>query len=128
MKIIKKITVKQLLTESSKSKLRAKFQNQKDQLLKECEQLRFEKKKLEKNKKGHVPSIGIQVEKEIEKRTNKIKIIEFQLEQLDILSIGSELKESEVDAIMDVQVGDSWGEFTKDTTIIVKDGIVHDIQ
>lgn len=51
MKILQKVTVKQILTEKSKGMLLDTYRQKKQQLQKECEQLRFETKKLEKTKK-----------------------------------------------------------------------------
>ncbi|HZH63097.1 MAG TPA: YlqD family protein, partial [Metabacillus sp.] len=66
--------------------------------------------------------------KEIEKRREKIKLVEFQLEQVHTLPIGSEIKEKEVDAIVDISVGDNWDELMKEKTIVIKDGIVDQIR
>ncbi|MEM5593598.1 YlqD family protein [Niallia circulans] len=52
--------------------------------------------------------------------------MEFQLKQLHILPLGTEIKEQEVMGLVDVQVGQAW-ESTK-KTIVVKDGIVVDIR
>ncbi len=51
MNIIHTITVKQVLTEKSKTLLMEKYENQKFQLSKECDQLQFEMKKIERAKK-----------------------------------------------------------------------------
>ncbi|MEH7110471.1 YlqD family protein, partial [Bacillus sp. JJ1764] len=67
-------------------------------------------------------------EKEIQNRKEKIKLIDFQIEQLHILPIGSELKEKEVQAIVEVKVGDSWDATNLRPTIIVKDGIIEEIR
>lgn len=48
MKIIQTIEVRQIVTEKSKQALREAFLAQKQQLMRECEQLRFEQKRLEK--------------------------------------------------------------------------------
>lgn len=125
MKILKNITIKQVLTEKSKEKLRTAFLDEKQQLHKECEQFRFEIKKYEKHIRREY-NYSEKMEKEIKVRQEKLKMIDFQLEQLDILPIGSELKESEVQALINVTVGDKWDGLNK--TIVIKDGFVHEIR
>jgi hypothetical protein len=44
------------------------------------------------------------------------------------LPLGSEIKEKEVQALVDVNVGDSWDQITKEQMIIVKDGIIIEIR
>ena len=110
MKLLQTVVVKQVLTEKSKSELQDKYHTKKLQLEKECDQLQFELKKLEKTKKFQLQVIKDQFEKEIQKRQEKAKLIDFQMEQLHMLPLGSELKEKEVQALIDVKVGDNWDE------------------
>jgi len=128
LKILQTVTVKQILTETSKNDLLQKYHQKKLQLQKECEQLRFESKKLEKAKKFSGTSLKIHFDKEISSRQEKIKLVDFQIEQLNILPIGTELKEKEVQAILDVQVGDDWNSITQEKIIIIKDGIISEIR
>lgn len=128
MKLLQSVVVKQILTETSKGELHDKYHTTKLQLQKESEQLRFELKKLEKTKKYQQTNLKIQFENEIQRRQEKIKLIEFQLEQLHMLPLGSELKEKEVQAIVDIEIGDRWNEQTKGKTIVIKDDIVVEIR
>lgn len=128
MQIITTITVNQILTESSKKQLFISFQERRQQLLKEIDQLKFEMKRMEKMKKYPVSSINTYFEKEIEKRKEMVKLLEFQIEQLDLLPIGSELKEREIQGLIDVNIGDNWNESLLNRKITVKDGIVVDIK
>lgn len=128
MKLIQTVTVKQVLTEVSKQKLLNKYEALKFQLNKECDQLRFEMKKLEKTNKFQVSSLKKQFEQEIASRSEKAKLIDFQIEQLHMLPLGSELKEKEVQALVEVKVGDSWDEIDKESAIIIKDGIIEEIR
>ncbi|MEH7122881.1 YlqD family protein [Bacillus sp. JJ1532] len=128
MKIIQSVVVKQVLTENSKSELLNKYHSNKLQLQKECDQLRFEMKKQEKSKKFNAANLKKQFEKEIQTRKEKIKLLDFQIEQLHILPLGSELKEKEVNAIIDIEIGDRWEDIQSGKTIIIKDGIVQDIR
>ncbi|WP_243289898.1 YlqD family protein [Bacillus sp. FJAT-47783] len=123
MKILHQVTVKQILTETSKEKLMQQFTRQKDQLQRECDQLYFQLKKVKAN---HL--LTSQYRKEIERRKEKIKTTEFQIEQLHILPLGSELKEKELNGIIDINIGDNWEELMKEKTIVIKDGIVLEIR
>ncbi|MFT4413539.1 YlqD family protein [Fredinandcohnia humi] len=128
MKIIQTVAVKQVLTENSKEALIESFLHNKEQLLKECEQLRFELKKMEKLKKYEPVRIKSHFTNEIDHRHEKIKQLDIQLEQIHKLPIGSEIKEKEVQSIIEIKVGDNWDDVTKARTIVIKDGIVEDIR
>jgi len=128
MRILQTVSVKQVLTEMSKYKLQKRFKDNKQQLKKECDQLLFELKKLERTKKFTPSGLKTQFDKEIEMRKEKIKLIDFQIEQLDMLSIGSELHDQDIQAIIDIKVGDNWDEVAKGKTIVIKDGIIVEIR
>lgn len=128
MKLLQTVVVKQILTEKSKKEIGYHFLQQKQQLQKESEQLRFELKKLERNKRHAQDNLITHVEKEVQMRQEKIKLLDFQLEQLHMLPLGSELQESEHQAIVEVKEGDSWAHISKGKTIVVKDGIVKEIR
>ena len=128
VKVVQKVIVKQVLTEQSKEKLRHKFILEQKGLQNEIEQLRFQLKKIENMKKPSAASLEKQFEKEQKTRLEKLRIIDFQLEQLNLLPIGSELEETKLDAIVEVKEGDSWEEFKSLQTILVKDGIVIEIR
>ena len=128
MKILQNVMVNQVLTESSKNKLLDQYKSKRLQLQKESGQLRFELKKLEKTRNMHPSTLKSHFEKEINHRQEKIKLLEFQMEQLEILPVGSELKEREVQSIVDVQVGANWEELMKTRTIVIKDGVVSEIR
>ncbi len=128
MKLLQSVVVKQVLTDKSKGELHKKYHTSLVQLQKECDQLRFELKKLEKSKKFQQASLKSQFDKEIQNRLEKVKLIEFQLEQLHMLPLGSEIKESEVQAIVEIREGDCWSELTQRKTIVIKDDIVIEIR
>jgi Tfp pilus assembly protein PilP len=128
MQLIQSVTVKQILTEKSKHELLEKYFAGKLQMQKEYEQLQFELKKLEKAKKYQPSALKKHFEKELEKRHDKEKLYEFQIEQLHMLPLGSELKEKEVQALVEVNVGDNWDEVTGQRTIIIKNGIIEEIR
>ncbi|RAK23346.1 YlqD protein [Anoxybacillus vitaminiphilus] len=128
MKIIQTVEVKQILTEESKAKLLKKFEERKRSLQQQCEQLRFELKRLEKAKKHSPLLLKQHFEKEINDRLEKMKLLDFQIEQLHILPLGSELKEREIQALVEVNIGDKWEEIIAPKTIIIEDGIVKEIR
>ncbi|WP_102028193.1 YlqD family protein [Salirhabdus sp. Marseille-P4669] len=125
MKVIRKTQVKQVITQDSKDNLKSKFQTQLSQLDNECNQLQFEKRKLLTKKNLSSSDVHKRFQQEIDRRQNKMKWIEYQLEQLDILPIGSEITESEIDEMIDVQIGDNWKKIMDENrSVIIKDGIV----
>ncbi|MCA1062348.1 YlqD family protein [Rossellomorea sp. AcN35-11] len=128
MNVIHTITIKQVLTEKSKELLMKRYENQKLQLSKECDQLQFEMKKIERARKYPSHKLNQHFERELNERADKIKLLDFQIEQLTILPIGSELKEKEVQGMMDIQVGDNWEEGALSKTIIIEDGFVKEIR
>jgi hypothetical protein len=128
VKLIQTVVVKQVLTETSKDKLLTNYETKKFQLQKESDQLKFEMKKQEKMKKFPPEILKKQFEKEIMVRNEKIKLLDFHIEQLHILPIGSELKESEHEALVEVNQGDYWDDFIAEKTIVVRDGIVVEIR
>jgi hypothetical protein len=128
MQIIQNVVVKQILTENSRKKLLEKYHSQMLQLQKECSQLQFELKRLEKSKSLSPTALKKNFEKEIQSRKEKEKLLEFQIEQLHMLPLGSELKEKEVQALVEIKVGDLWDEKMGKPSIIIKDGIIEDIR
>ncbi|WP_297988965.1 YlqD family protein [Anoxybacillus sp.] len=125
MKIIQKVEVRQRLTENSKQQLIQQFMQQKQQLEQQCAQLIFEQKRMEKHTSFSRKQIKDKFEREISVRRQKIEELDFLLEQLRILPIGSEIKERDVEAIIDVQIGMRW---ESPKTIVIEDGIVVDIR
>lgn len=86
----------------------------------------FSTKKHEKE--PHQQEAIPQFQKAIDKRQEKIRQIDFQVEQLHILPLGSEMKETEVDALVEVKIGDKWDDKMQDNVIVVKDGIIVEIR
>jgi len=128
LQIIQTVVVKQILTENSKKKLFHQYEAKKLQLQRENSQLQFELKRMEKTKNFSPQALKAHFEKEISKRLEKEKLLDFQIEQLHMLPLGSELKEKEVQALIEVKIGDSWNERTGQPEIIIKDGIIEEIR
>lgn len=124
MKLIKQILIKQVITENSKIKLESKFKDKKKDLALKCEQLLFEKKKLQKEKKSATHKIEQRFQVEIDNRKRKINQIDFQLEQLHQLPLGSEIVETKMESLVEVKLGMNWSNFQNETAIIIEDDIV----
>lgn len=127
MEIIKKFEVKQLLTEKSRAFYINKWEEEAATLSRECEQLQFEKRKLQRKRPSDKEWIADQFEKELHSRNEKLSILEYKLDQIEELPPESELHEGEVETIQRVEVGDEWNAAEQKGKIIIKDGIVHSI-
>ncbi|ALX47444.1 YlqD family protein [Lentibacillus amyloliquefaciens] len=124
MQIIKKVLIKQIVTEKSKEKLRNNFNDHKMRLEQECQQLRFEQRKLENKRSMSKQELSQRFQQEIKNRKEKIKLVDFKIEQLDILELGSEITEKEVEALVEVKEGSHWNEIMESSAIIIKDDVV----
>ncbi|WP_077704172.1 YlqD family protein [Virgibacillus dokdonensis] len=124
MQIIKKVQIKQVLTENSKQKMQTNFHDHKMRLEQECQQLLFEQRKLLNKSTYSKHELEQRFQQEINNRKEKIKLVEFKMEQLDMLEIGSEIVEKEVEALVEVTEGSHWHEIMKEQAIIIKDDVV----
>src|SRR5699024_2834732 len=124
MQVIKKVLIKQVLTKQTKDNLIEGYKRDKIQLERECEQLLFEQRKLTHKQKASKHEIIKRFHQEIENRKDKIQVIEFKIEQLALLELGSEIIEKEVDAIVEVEVGNKWSELKQRTSIVIQDDIL----
>lgn len=124
MKIFRKTAIKQVVTEKSKEKLKMRFHSKKAQLEREVQQLSFEQRKL-LNKKGvSKEDVKRRFSKEIERRHDQLKWVDYQLGQLNIIPLGSELVEDEYDTLVEVNEGDNWEDIMEKKSIIIEDGVV----
>lgn len=124
MNIIKKVLVKQIITDKSKRKLKREFHEQILRLEQECQQLLFEQRKLQNKAGTSKQEINARFQQEIRKRKEKMKLTDFKMEQLDMLETGSEIIETEVEALVEVKPGTEWNKLIASSAIIIKDGIV----
>lgn len=129
MKVLRRAVVKQVLTEKSKTMLYDSFSKEKKRYETECEQLDFERRKTLKNcDKNDHPYVTSRFQEEIERRKEKIRTLNFKIEQLETLPIGTEIVEREVEFITEIKVGDPMDNLTTPAEIIVKDGIITEIR
>jgi hypothetical protein len=124
MKIIKKVLVKQIVTEKSRKKLLDQFNNQKMRLEQECQQLLFEKKKLQNKSGVSKQDVTRRFQNEINKRMEKMDLIDFKIEQMEMLELGVEIVEDEVEALVEVTEGMHWEEIMSEQSIVIKDGMI----
>ncbi|PRO65252.1 YlqD family protein [Alkalicoccus urumqiensis] len=130
MEIIKKVIVKQILTEDSKQKLQEQFLSRQYRLSNELKQLEFvlHKKMKETTDPKYQRSLQESFNKEVAKRKDRIRQIELKLGQLEELEMGAELREGAIQMIEQVAEGDNWDEIMKGTEIVIKDGVVHELR
>ncbi|WP_130860018.1 YlqD family protein [Gracilibacillus phocaeensis] len=124
MKIIKKIAVRKVVTDQSKEQLEEEYQFKIFKLEQECDQLKFEQKKLEQQSTGNKDEIAAKFKKRIDSRKDHIKWYQYKLEQLDSLPLDSEVEDGEIEALIDIEEGMSWHELNEQKSITVKDGII----
>ncbi|MFA8437528.1 YlqD family protein [Pueribacillus sp. YX66] len=129
MKVIRQALIKQVLTEKSKTELLNSFEKKKKQYEMECEQLDFEKRKALKNSHNkNNPFIKTRFTEEIERRKEKIRNVYFQIEQLALLPLGTEVIEKEIEILSEINVGDHVNNIDVPAEIVVKDGIILEIR
>ncbi|WP_062197831.1 YlqD family protein [Massilibacterium senegalense] len=128
MKILVEAVIKQVITEKSKQTLMDRIHAQIVQFEKECEQLQFERKRLEKQYKHYEQTVDEKFQKEINKRKQKQSLLQTQLGQIAMLSDGSEIEDGVVQSVVDVQVGDSVTKLQKQKEIVIKDGVIIEIR
>lgn len=124
MKIIQKVLIKQVITERSKQKLKESFTKEMMRLEQECQQLLFEQKKVQNKSAFSKQEIQRRFQKEIESRKEKIKLLKFKKEQLSLVKIGSEIVESEVEALVEVAEGMNWKDIIRERAIVIKDDVI----
>lgn len=121
--------MKQVLTDISKTELFNAFSEEKKRYEMECEQLDFERRKaLKHNHKKNNPLITMRFNEEIQRRKEKVRTLDFQIEQLKLLPLGTEVVEKEIEMVSQIQIGDEWSHVVKPAEIVVKDGIVIEIR
>src|SRR5699024_11005693 len=89
MQIQQTVYVKQVITETSKCALSKKNTNQKKQLEREWQQLLSEQRKLT-NKVKMKQKGEERFQSEIKRREVRMTIVQFKLEQLEVVEIGQE--------------------------------------
>lgn len=113
-----------MITEKSKQRLRNSFLEEKMKLEQECQQLFFEQKKLTQQIRQSKQEIEERFQREVNRRQEKIKLLDFKMDQLQTLALGSEIVEREVEALVEVKEGMCWDDICKERSIVIKDGVI----
>ncbi|MFS0787054.1 YlqD family protein [Shouchella sp. 1P09AA] len=129
MKCIRKASVKHVLTEKKRQELTQSFQAEQAQYEKEMKQLEFQLQRAQKKASAQTaPSLKERFDSEIKKRQEKLQSTQFKSEQLHHLADGTELFVEYTDVLVDVAVGEKWVSAQSPLTIVVKDGMIHEIR
>lgn len=126
MHILQTVSVVQVVTDSLKQNRMNAYEQQKRRLERETAQLLFEKKKAERSGSKQAEAAA-RFQIEIDQRHEKLAVVEFQISQLDQLPLGTELKERDIQSIVDIKTGDHFDGKTGGT-IVVKDGVIVEIR
>ncbi|WNS79749.1 YlqD family protein [Domibacillus sp. DTU_2020_1001157_1_SI_ALB_TIR_016] len=126
MHILQTVSVVQVVTESLKQSRMNAYEQQKRRLERETAQLLFEKKKAERGGSKRAEAAG-RYQMEIDQRHEKLEMVEFQISQLKGLPLGTELKERDIQSIVEVKPGDRFYGKTGGT-IVVKDSVIVEIR
>lgn len=126
------IKVKMILTEASKRQLEEEFSARKKRYELEMEQLHFQAKKLmvEAQRRGMEAQevVHQRIFKEESARRKKITDLDFQIQQLSQVPLGSEVLYTTVESDIEVKVGDAWDKIMNQAEIILLDGVIHEIR
>lgn len=128
MNILQRIQVKRVLTTEALEHIQESFDLKKKQLQMEIEQLKFQQKKQLQLSKQPEDKITAYFVNEIEKREEQLAIIVYEGDQLNILPLGSEIIEREVEALVPIKVGDQWSSIQTNKEIVIKDDIIIEIR
>ncbi|MGN7310388.1 YlqD family protein [Alkalicoccobacillus gibsonii] len=126
MQFLQTVSIKQVLTEIKKDTLTNELYAEQEQLTREIEQFHFQMHKSIKKTDSTSQEYQLRkrYEQEMNKRIEKKKGIEFRLQQLERLPIGSEITSGQAQAIVELNVGDPWPDTEQPLEVVVKDGII----
>ncbi|KHF39803.1 YlqD family protein [Halalkalibacter okhensis] len=130
MKLLRKVQIKQVLTETKKRSMLNQFEEELRQCNREIEQMKFllHKAIRETMNKNEQEEIRTRYMREIKKREELVKTITFKIEQLDKLILGVEIPDGTKEGIIEIKVGDPWPNWEQAPEVIVKDGIIQEIR
>ncbi|OXS78526.1 YlqD family protein [Domibacillus enclensis] len=126
MQILQTVSVVQVVTDTLKQNRMSAYEQQKRRLERETAQLLFEKKKAERGGSKQAEAAA-RFQIEIDQRHEKLSVVEFQISQLDQLPLGTELKERDIQSVVEVKAGDRFNG-KNGGTIVVKDGVIIEIR
>lgn len=126
------VSVKFILTETTKQQIIAESRRQADQLTNELEQLEAQGQQALEQAMAQGAEAAQQMREHLEQETNnriaQREQLIGQIQQIQQLELGTEIQNMTVETSVDVKVGDDWGQILRGSEIIIKDGIVQEIR
>ena len=124
---MQKAIIKEIMTNSSKSRLKESLNGRIKRAEKEIDQLIFQQKKLEKQFEQSSDAVKQKINQELTKRKQFIRTSEAQLKSIEEMPLGTEYTLSETDTMVDLQEGSIWHPDQK-PVIVLEDGMVKEIR
>ncbi|TDL35063.1 hypothetical protein E2R51_04890 [Jeotgalibacillus sp. S-D1] len=127
MQITQKTIVKEIMTNSSKSRLKESLNGKITRAEKECDQLIFQQKKLEKQFEQNTDAVKQKIQQELNKRRQFIRSSQAQVKSIEETPMGTEYTLMETDTLVDLHEGSIWHPDQK-PIIVLEDGMVKEIR
>lgn len=124
MQFLQTVAIKQVFTELKKETLAKGLHEEIEQVQREMDQLHFQLQKAIKGSSSKEFQVRKRYEQEINKRTEKRKSIEFKLQQLQKLEMGTEIADGYAQAIVELKIGDTWPDQGQELEMVVRDGTI----
>ena len=124
MQFLQTVAIKQVFTELKKETLAKGLHEEIEQVQREMDQLHFQLQKAIKGSSSKEFQVRKRYEQEINKRTEKRKSIEFKLQQLQKLEMGTEIADGYAQAIVELNIGDTWPDQGQELEMVVRDGTI----
>lgn len=130
MKLLRTVTIKEVVTAEKKEKMIREFELEINQYKRELEQLTFQLYKATRNvqNKQERQSVRIRYNEEINKRKERLESINFKVQQLHKLELGTEIHAGTAESIVEVNVGERWPDGMNQTELVIRNGIIHEIR
>ncbi|PPA72077.1 YlqD family protein [Jeotgalibacillus proteolyticus] len=127
MQVKQKVIIKEIMTNSSKSRLKQSLNEKINRAEKESEQLLFQQKKLEKQFEQSSESVKQKIQQELTKRRQFIRSVNNQLKSIEETAMGTEYTLMETETYLDLHEGSIWHPEQK-PVIVLEDGMVKEIR
>ncbi|AJD90974.1 hypothetical protein JMA_16570 [Jeotgalibacillus malaysiensis] len=127
MQVTQKVVVKEIMTNSSKKRLKDSLTQKSERAQKEIEQLIFQQKKLEKQFEQSSDAVKNRINQEINKRKQLMAQTEAQQKTIDEMPMGTEYTLRETDMLVELDQGSIWHPDQK-PVIVLEDGMVKEIR
>ncbi|MDG5470265.1 YlqD family protein [Jeotgalibacillus sp. ET6] len=127
MQVTQKTIIKEIMTNSSKSRLKQTLNEKIKRAEKEMDQLVFQQKKLEKQFEQSSEAVKQKIQQEINKRKQLVRSINTQLKSIEETPLGTEYTLMETDTVVELHEGSIWHPEQK-PVIVLEDGMVKEIR